>query len=702
MARKHAKITDAEAADLVLARVDVRNESPERQPFDRMMLRNRAFYFGKQSFVEDPRTGRLRDPASLPPGRVLYRNNFIKGDVQRAMLTVTGARGEFVVPPKDNTRQARHAAWVSTKLFEHTSRALRMEQKEQIATLFACIDGSVIWKPTWDPDRGEPDRFYWADTTGKRVIVDPDPRTKAEKEEAGHYDDLPPGDVGLEIWPMLQFDWDWRAREGGIEDCYWISFKQAVSMQYVEEQWPEKAHLVKPDETLQGALYYNEAISFMASNYAPLSTYRSRQDEQEEQVIVVEMWERPSPKNGNQGRKIVWAGDAIMENRDNVYRKTHFPLPAVKQDWNVAPGRFLGLSLVEDLTSLQRHHNRAAGKLIEHGDVFGAPAIFVPEHSGIPVGHYAVQPGCVYTYKPAAGKIETGPTPELPKEIAEVVAMTRQAAAEITSQQSLDGSKLPGQLRSGPALETILDERNKSLVHAATQFLIAKALVGQQLLELEHRYYSPNRVIKYVGEDKRFRVLSFSMADVQTDLHVIIDRSKILSSPTSERARMTEALQAGALDPINNPNDKIDVFKVLEFGTVQDMITDRLQEEENAEREILEMNETWEELIQPRADMMAPQEIDQETGRPMPRIVRGLSTNPYDDDETHVRVHLRFVRSEEFRALEPKAQSVHLLHLEEHQGKIEAKQMQQLMMMEALKGGQGQKGRPSPPKVASA
>ena len=127
MARKFQKITDSEAAEIVKARVDIRGESPERMPFDRMILRNRAFLFGKQNFVEDQISGRLKDPTQLPANRVLFRANYIKGDLLRAMLTVTGARGEFVVPPKDNTRKARHAAWVSTKLFEHIRRVLGME-----------------------------------------------------------------------------------------------------------------------------------------------------------------------------------------------------------------------------------------------------------------------------------------------------------------------------------------------------------------------------------------------------------------------------------------------------------------------------------------------------------------------------------------------------------------------------------------------
>jgi hypothetical protein len=245
----------------------------------------------------------------------------------------------------------------------------------------------------------------------------------------------------------------------------------------------------------------------------------------------------------------------------------------------------------------------------------------------------------------------------------------------------------------------MFEERNKMLAHAAVQFLTAKAEVGQQILEIAHAFYQPERVLQYVGADKKFRVASFTMADVRTDLKVIIDRSKLLPSPSAERAKMLEALQAGAFDPINNVDDKIAVFKVLEFGTVQELITDRLQEEENAERENVEMTEGAEAWAMPRIDSMAPAPAPGER----PRVLQGYPTNPYDDDEVHVRVHLRHIRSEEFRALDPKFQQpIHLLHLQEHQGKIEEAQMKRLAMEMALKGGQGQKGKPSAPKAASA
>jgi hypothetical protein len=277
--------------------------------------------------------------------------------------------------------------------------------------------------------------------------------------------------------------------------------------------------------------------------------------------------------------------------------------------------------------------------------------------------------------------------------------MTRQAMAEITSQQSLQGAGLPGQLRSGPALDTMFEERNKSLLHPATQFLLAKAAVGQQLLELARANYTPERVIHYVGKDKKFRVLRFFMADIRSDLHCIIDRSTMLPSPSAERAKMLEALQAGAFDPANNEDDKIEVFKILEFGTVQDMITDRLQEEENQDREIEEMIQDAEGWARPRADSMAT-EPGPDGG---PQTVQGYPTNPYDDDEAHVRVLLRYIRSEEFRDLEPRYQQpILLLHLQEHQGKIQQAEQDQLEMEMALKGTQGEKGRPSAPKVASA
>lgn len=695
MARKHAKITDADAAELIRKRIDFHGQSARRKPFERMVLKNRAFFFGKQHFIQDEQTGRLKNPTNVPLHRVFYKANMILGNVLRSILTVTNAQGEFTVPPKDNTRQARHAAWVSTKLFEHLAYTQQMSEKEQVATLYAALDGCVIWKIAWDPDAGEMSRFYWGDDTGKVVMPDPDERMRAMLEEEGKYDDLAAGDVSAEAFPWAQCWWDWTARESGFDKAQWGATASVVSLDYIEETYGAKeASMVKPDEALDGSLYYDEAISFMASSFGAVQQYQDEEEAQGDRTVLVEYWERPRPQNGMLGRNLHFAGDHVLINRENKYRLTGYPIPLVKQDWIKAPGRFVGISLVEQLTSPQHQYNLARATIAEHQKVYGHPAMLVPKNSEIPTGHLTVSPGTVHTYNPTGGEIKFAPSPQLPKEVVQNAEMARAEMAEISSQQSLDGSKLPGQLRSGPALEAVFEERNKMLAHPAMNYVMAKERIGRQMLALAKKFYTEDRVISYIGEDRRFRALSFKRADLQTDLRVVIDRSKLISSPSAVRARVLEMIQLGAVDPMNNPDDREAVFKALEFGGVEEIISDRLQEEENQEREIDEIVMDPTKWMEPRFDMMAPAGEDG-----MPSQTQGYPTGEFDDHRAHMRVLTRFIRSEEFRRLDPISQSVILQHAKTHQGILREQEIQALMMQQALAGGAGQKGQPSKPKA---
>lgn len=704
MARKHFKITDEEALMRVKKLVDVDGSSTWRRPFERTALRNRLFYLGKHWFIEDPTTGQFREPKVTKSSRVNYKANLIIGNVLRSILTVTGANGEFVVPPKKNTKTAEKAAWVSTKLFEHMSQMVQMRELDQLACLMAAIDGSVLWKIHWDPEAGESTRYYYPPEFKGKAAVDLSDLQRSELEDSGDYEDQAHGDVAASLVPLFQCWWDWRGRDRGVQDCHWIAQGDLAVRDELHEMYGSKVDDIAPsDGNETQSTRWSELLSFMsgqfgASHYGPTGTDKREDD----RLLRVEYWEIPRPSNGMLGRYIVTAGDVVLENRDNKYRETKYPLPFVRQNWITCPGRFWGISLLESLTGPQKQYNTARSKKIQQQNSFGQPWVSIPKGWEIPDSFITQEPGAVLRHNAnAGGKIELGPTPELPKEVSENAMEARAEMAEISSQQSLDASKLPGQIRSAPGLELMMEERNKQLIHPAENFLLAKELVGRHMLAIAKKRYPDERILHYVGEDRKFRVLEFRRADIDSDLRVMLDRGKMLASPAAMRARVQEAVQLQILNPAMNPDDRETVLRAMEFNSADHITTERLQEEENQEREILEMIADPAGWMQPRADMMAPLEVDQETGEEKPRQVQGYPTNPFDDDQAHVRPLLRFVRSEEYRDLDPLTQSLLMAHLQEHQSKIQQALMEQMAMQQALQGAPGQKGEPSQPKQPS-
>ena len=72
-------LTDQQAADLVADRVELHGIHVARRPFERQLMKNVAFLFGKQHFIQDPLTGRLEDPIDDPDHRVKYKANLMLG-----------------------------------------------------------------------------------------------------------------------------------------------------------------------------------------------------------------------------------------------------------------------------------------------------------------------------------------------------------------------------------------------------------------------------------------------------------------------------------------------------------------------------------------------------------------------------------------------------------------------------------------------
>lgn len=687
------KLSDDKAVSLVRERVDLTGGASQRLPFVQQWRKNWLFFVGRQHFVENS-VGSIRDPLNIPRHRVFYRANKILGYVMRATDTVASAEGRFEVPPLNGTTKARHAAWTSGKVFEHMAQSVDWERKRLLGTLNSAIFGSGFYKITWDPKKGEPTRFYWGDDTGKQVLGDPSPEQKQEKEQQGHFEDMKPGEARIDIPLPFQIYWDWRARELGFDDesCTWAAQTQLVPIQTIRDLYGAKGAKVVPTRDTSGSLYYQENLSFLTGNSMTGSSSGTATGD--EYALLVEYFERPTDANKQMGRRIITANDMVMEQGDNPYRITNHPLPFVKQDWWPCPGRFIGISLVEQLISAQFQRNKSVATVIEFQNVFGHPPVAINE-AGVKQGTVlSMEPGTIIKKIGPGAIFEAGPTPTLPKEVVEVTQIADNDMATIASQAGVEDGKLPGQIRGAPGLEIMQEKENKLLTPTARLALMSWVEVGRALLGLAKSFYGEDRVVHYIGEDKRFRALSFAAADLSTDLRVVIDPGKLISSPTIEKAKIVEYIQAGALDPINNPDDREAVFKALSFGSAEELIADRLMEEENQEREIQEMIADPTKYLQARHNMLAQEGAPQEMGYPIDPDV--------DDHRAHLKVLTRYIRSAEYRALDPITQSIIRMHYSAHSMVYQAQMAQQMQAVQAQKGAPGDKGRASQPKQEQA
>lgn len=682
------RMSNSDAMAYVRHRISPKLQDAHRWPLEREWVKNIAFLNGNQHFV-DFGTG-FRAPV-LEPHRVIYRANVIRTMVTKMVSTVLANSVTFRAPARDWTKQSRDRAFVSEKLFEHLRENVVNWQSvlEDTLTWAACC-GTGFIELGWDAEAGSPQRFY-TDENGKPVAgLSADQRRQFE--ELGQYEDVPVGEVFARSRSIFQTYWDWSARQD-IGQAMWMGTKELVDIAELENTYGyEKMRNVRPMQARTQTLWYDEMLSFMSGgnssqHFVPAS--QTPRDKVRERTMLIRYFERPMRQNKYEGRFIVLAGDEVLINKPNPYCKSDTPLPFVKIDWQRVPGSFLGHAPVADMRNPQFQYNNARAKQTEVLNVHSHPPIFINKNAGLPEDLLAVEPGVLYPVdmNRTGGKVmEIGPIPQVPKELAESATRAMGEIQMIASQADPDMSKLPGQIRSGAGLGMLVEEKNKSLLPAARSALRATLDAGRIMLRLARSNYTTRRTMQYVGEDNAYRVMEFEGADLQTDIR-IVGEPEYFRTRAVEQQRVVEWVQAGVLNPQLDPDDKIAVLKTLAYGNAEQIIAERLADEENQDRE-------WEEMA---ADPLKFVKNDEEYGQML-----SYPTEPFDNDETHMRVMTKRMKTAEFRDLDPIAKQLILQHYEEHQIKVQQRMMQQMMMNAQMQGGQGsapaQRGRPSQPK----
>lgn len=681
------RLSSAEAVEYVSQRINPKLLDAHRWPMEREWIKNLSFINGNQHFVE---LGHGFAAVRLGPHRVLYRANIVRTLVTKMVSTVMANTTTFRAPARDWTKKARDLAFTSEKLFEHLrDNVVDWTSLLEDALLWAAGCGSGFIEIGWNADGGVPDRFYIGEDGQPVAGLTMD--QKRLFEQVGRFEDIPTGEVyGFSRSPF-QTQWDWSSRtDFQDERCGWGGTKELVDIEALENTFGfEKTKDIRPMEPKSQSLWYDEMLSFMSGiGNASAPGYITPKDKNRQRCVFSRYWERPNRRNRFEGRFIATAGDVVLANGKNTMIAAtggQFPIPLIKINWQRRPGSFMGHSVVEDLRNPQFQYNNARAKQTEVLNVHSHPAIIVDKRSGLPHGQMAIEPGVTYEADTVAsgGKpIHLGPVPQVPKELAESATRSMSEMHMIASQADPDMSKLPGQIRSAPGLDAMIAEKNKALLPAAKQMVKATLVAGRMMLQICKHNYTGQRIVRYVGEDNAYRELSFESADIVADLRLTAE-PQYFQTRATERAQMVEYARAGIIDPINNPEDRIIALKTLAFGNAEQAIAEKLADEESQERE-------WDEMVSEPLKYMT----SNYAGQPM----LSYPTQPFDDDQTHVRVMRRRMKSEEWRRLNPVARQLLIQHHEEHQQKIQKALEAQIQLQQATQGAGRTKGQPSRPK----
>jgi hypothetical protein len=482
-------------------------------------------------------------------------------------------------------------------VFNHLWQVTKFQSKRRRALLWAAICGSGFWKITWDPDAGTPNRI-WLNEDSEDPNIDAvfNPPLRQHLERQNRFKDIYPGEVSVEVVEPMQFWWDPNARGGGIAECEWVCQRTAVPVNQIKETY---GVTVQPDNgDMSGVEQYREAFAWMAGGlFSPLRVHRPTVNDR---AVVFEFFERPLKSNGQKGKHIVIAGDKVVKSGPNPYATTGAPLPFVKIDWFPEEGRFMGGALVEDLRHPQRAYNESRSHSIEYQRTHGYAPTYLPKGNGIKPAQIVAMHGPVYEYNATVGAPIFGQPPNLPPYIAENAGAARGEMDAIAAQSDPSNNRLPGQLRSGAAIQQMQADNNAILTPISEALLESVAEAGTQMLQLVGLFYDDPRVMQVTGKSGDYEVKHFTGSDLRGQYQLqVLAQPAMLESIEAREAKLMDAVQLGVLNPMN-PEHMVLLFKGLNFHTADEFIQSIVQQDTAEEREITRMIETPEYLPMPQ------------------------------------------------------------------------------------------------------
>lgn len=634
----------------------------ERRAMEEQWFSNMAYFYGKPFFV--PESGSIRPPKDPRYSRQKYQANLILPKVLRSLAKLQGLNATLMPLPMSDDRRDVQAAKLARSAFEHAQRITKFRVKQRRAMMWAAVCGSGFLRPGWDPDIGHPRRIYLNENDNEpniEALFNDELRLYLEQKR--RYRDVRPGELCLDVIEPFQMHWDPNARGGGISDCRWAGTQVAKPIDVIKSQWGIDV-APEPSSKFAGVEQYRDVLAFLSGDHGvALTTRRPRTD----LATEIEIYEIPLATNNWRGRHVVMVGDQIVKDEPNSYEK----LPYTKFDWFPVEGRFMGLSLVEQLRGPQRARNESRTYMMRFMRNAGYGMTLIPKGNGIKPMQVANVPGLVVEYDPTNGTPSFSPPPQQPMHVLQNAAESEAEMDKISAQADPTNNSLPGQLRSGVAVSAVQADNNAILTPTSEAMLESTADLGTTMLELMGRFYDAPRIMQVQGPSGELDVRRFTGAELRGHYRIhVVAQPDMMDSTVARQARMFEAAQLGILNPAD-PDDKSILIRGLSFHTRSEWADHRMQQELAEQREIDRI-------------------IDDPTYE--------ASVLPWNDPQVRSRVLERFLNSLEFEALAQPVQLKLVNRWQQFSQTLAERAQQQMAMMQASKGMPGETGQASQPR----
>jgi hypothetical protein len=605
-----------------------------RQQIERQWYINLAFYIGKQNVAVIP----ISSASSAATGVRLYIPpapyyrarpviNRIRPVIRTELAKLTAQKPTATIVPATGEDRDLAAAQAGEQIWDATYREKKIKSVFKQTMLWTLTCGSGFMKTYWDPNK---------------------------KDKSGN-----PGDFCYEnVTPFHLFVPDMMATD--IEDQPYIIHIQAKAPEWVKLNYPG----IKFQPNVMEA---NDILNDSFLNLVGAADFRKNA------VLCYEVWVKPGQVDfmPNGGMYTIIGDQIVQMVEGNPYMHQQYPF--IKFG-HVPTGRFYDDSIILDLIPIQREYNRTRGQMIEAKNRMAHPQLLAAEGS-IDASKINTEPGQVILYKLGFPPPQPLPLQNLPNYVIQEAERLLLDFEDISGQHQVSKGQVPPGVTAATAI-SFLQEQDESML-STTFSSIEEGFekIGYQTLCYVKQYWDTPRIVKVVGRDQQFNVISFqgSMLGDNTDIRVEAG-SALPTSKSAKQALLMDLMTQGFIPPEKG-------LELMDVGGVQRLYEEIQIDSAQATRENMKMSTVTEQNMDEYLQTFMGQDpatgrpmlVDPNTGQPMvdetgqpvpPPLI--VPVNTYDNHQIHIQVHNNYRKGQEYEQLPQRIKDLFEAHVNEH------------------------------------
>lgn len=586
---------------------DFKHRQSARRPIENQWQLNLSFLKGKQfDVISSAGDVREEDGGFYWQCRNVY--NHILPVIDTRLAKLARVRPAMSVRAATDDDSDIYTARIATRVLNSTWNRLDGDSIVAAATEWSEVTGTVFYNIGWNVSGGK----YLGNIDGKDVYE---------------------GDAEIEVVSPFEIFPDSLSRNS-VEECESIIRARVVSAAQVYEVYGAD---IKPHKL--SALGYEGGAS------------------EEEGVLLIERYERPSHQNPN-GRiaavangKLVYLGEFPYANGSDGERV----YPFVRQLSHGLPGNFFGTSVIDRLIPLQRAYNAVRNRKQEFLNRISMGVMIVEDGScdADALAEEGLQPGKIIVYR-------QGSEPPKMMEADSLPADFEKEEEKILDEFVLLGGvnevsqnyKATLGVTSAAGLQLLLEQDDERMTVSAENIRRSVREVSKRVIRLFRQFTAGQRLMRIAGQGGAAEVFYFNAGDLTSDDVIFETENELTYSPSQRRSNILELVASGILngeDGHIDPGIRVKLLELMGFsGLYGGKSASSMHSARAAEENV--------------------------------KALEGLEVEEYDDHEIHIAEHTRFLVGREYAALEngEAVKAAVAAHLKAHKAVLEATKIQEV------------------------